>query len=578
MKGHMRLHHSLMSTAAEFPSEFLHKARFCGDATKIGWIFYRAGILAALRCFDERQGIGVMVTGSSKGINFNGIKFCDGNGQYMCPTWENIFDDVISITDVDKFVERIEECIKQRTIYCDVRPTRAKIFVAHDTRPSGKYLTNAVIDGIKAMAGTLIPTQNLGLCTTPELFWTVAEANKRSVSKEPSVLNFRPYWEIKIAIFSDIKDHWERENRMKTLKFYDEKSLVVDCANGAARENLRNMQSLYEGAIFPGELINIGSAINELCGADYVRTMRVPPAGANDPKRRYVSLNGDGDKLVYFQLLPSSALRGECSCAQSLRVLDGDRIQALFATFLAEILNESRYNGLLTVRCIQTPYANTACTEFLQRTGFEVICVDVGAACLQREAKNYDIAIYFESDGHGTIHLSDGARELFTGQRKDLIEHIDDTYSESEEDMRANAIWKLMSFLTNPYVGDGIANILLVEYILMRYDWNLNQWYKLYKDRPSRLVNLVAKNKIRIKTSDCGRKVDFPQGLQRDIDQVVANFGPTARAVVRSATSEEVIRVYVEASTQSEADELVRLVGETIIEHCGEPADEFRAL
>lgn len=117
-------------------------------------------------------------------------------------------------------------------------------------------------------------------------------------------------------------------------------------------------------------------------------------------------MDGDADRLVYFSVLSNS---------NKIDLVDGDKILSLFALFLKEqlsILNghengkESKsYQASLGV--VQTAYANGASTEYLKQLGLEVVLTPTGVKYLHEKAAEYDIGIYFEANGHGTILFSE---------------------------------------------------------------------------------------------------------------------------------------------------------------------------
>ena len=57
---------------------------------------------------------------------------------------------------------------------------------------------------------------------------------------------------------------------------------------------------------------------------------------------------------------------------------------------------------------MQTAYANGASTAFMRdHLGIEVSVTPTGVKYLHEEAVKFDIGIYFEANGHGTVLFSD---------------------------------------------------------------------------------------------------------------------------------------------------------------------------
>ena len=83
----------------------------------------------------------------------------------------------------------------------------------------------------------------------------------------------------------------------------------------------------------------------------------------------------------------------------------------LFIGEQLDIVNgkDSQNSKVLPTRfgVVQTAYANGASTEFLKNLGLEVVFTSTGVKYLHKKALEYDIGIYFEANGHGTVLFSD---------------------------------------------------------------------------------------------------------------------------------------------------------------------------
>ena len=80
-----------------------------------------------------------------------------------------------------------------------------------------------------------------------------------------------------------------------------------------------------------------------------------------------------------------------------------------------------------------------------------------------------------------------------------------------------------------------------------------------YTDLPNRLVRVEVKDRNIFKTTDAERRLVEPDGVQTDIDTLVGKTRE-GRAFARASGTEDAVRVYAEAATRSEADDLANKV------------------
>ena len=122
--------------------------------------------------------------------------------------------------------------------------------------------------------------------------------------------------------------------------------------------------------------------------------------------------------------------------------------------------------------------------------------------------------------------------------------------------------------LINQTVGDALSDLLLVEVILAQRRWTFSNWDQAYVDLPSRLVKVVVADRSIFQTADADRSLTAPPMLQDRIDDVVQKF-KSGRAFVRPSGTEDVVRVYAEAATRAECDELAFRVAGIVFDHAG---------
>lgn len=137
--------------------------------------------------------------------------------------------------------------------------------------------------------------------------------------------------------------------------------LLVDCANGVgyiAADKVKKYLGDTLSLILENTSTATAGALNNSCGADYVKTtQRLPPSlnGKLTPVQRGCSLDGDADRLIYFYIDEK----------RQFRMLDGDKIASLVATFIVDLVRAAGLQGQIKVGTVQTAYANGSSTKFL---------------------------------------------------------------------------------------------------------------------------------------------------------------------------------------------------------------------
>lgn len=226
--------------------------------------------------------------------------------------------------------------------------------------------------------------------------------------------------------------------------------LMIDCANGVGAEKI---ESVIECIVSNGTVVtlkNTGDGVlNSQCGADFVQKEKKVPQNFEhgiDPECLCLSLDGDADRIVFFSQAASSC---------PLELLDGDKILCLIASHLkshvSRVSLESSLDPKPTMGVIQTAYANGSSTRFLEsELGLNVVKTKTGVKHLHKAALDFDVSVYFEANGHGTV--------LFA-----------DTFLESLRQLEGNeSAEHLLNIATivNPSIGDALSILLLVYVIL----------------------------------------------------------------------------------------------------------------
>ncbi|KAI1797953.1 phosphoacetylglucosamine mutase [Ganoderma leucocontextum] len=503
-------------------------------------VMFRVGLLAVLRSKKlDGKTIGVMVTASHNPEQDNGVKLVDPRGEMLEASWETHATNFANAPTTDALIETVETLVKNLRIDLS-KP--AKVVYARDTRPSGPALVASLEDGFKALG---VEARNAGVTTTPVLHYLVRAINTKGTKES--------YGE-------DSEDGYLAKLSSSFKKLVAGKPalppLVIDCANGVGTvvgEKLSKQLGDSISITLANTAIDTLGALNNACGADFVKTQqKLPPSLTSllKPGQRACSLDGDADRVIYYYLDDHG----------QFHMLDGDKIAALVAAFIVELTKSAGLEGEVQVGIVQTAYANGGSTKYLTER-LPVKCVPTGVKHLHHAAEHYDIGVYFEANGHGTVVFSPETLETFS------------TYQPSipAQSTALNHLVNLTNVI-NQTVGDALSDMLLVETVLAHKSYSGLEWDSLYVDLPNRLVKVVVADRAVFKTEDAERRLTSPPGLQAKLDELVRRY-EGGRSFVRPSGTEDVVRVYAEAAVRSQADDLAfRVAGLVYDEVGGDPA------
>ena len=329
--------------------------------------------------------------------------------------------------------------------------------------------------------------------------------------------------------------------------------IKLDGANGVGALKIKEMAKHLDSSLSIW-VCNDGSTgkLNEKCGADFVKLHQCAPEGmVITPGDRCVTFDGDADRVLYFYLNKENKF-----C-----LLDGDRIATLMVGYLKDKLDKTGVVLEKGLGIVQTAYANGSSTSYAKSTlGVPVACAKTGVKHVHHKAGEFDIGVYFEANGHGTV--------LFTDDVVDKMKAIVQDTDASSEKHKAAELFLSMVDLINQTVGDATSDMLVVETILYEKGWSLADWAAAYTDLPNRQRKVTIKDRTVIKTTDSERKTTAPEGLQEEIDNLVAAY-KSARSFVRPSGTEDIVRVYAEADTREAVDALALEVSQKVYDLAG---------
>uniref|UniRef100_A0A8P0NXX7 Phosphoacetylglucosamine mutase n=2 Tax=Canis lupus familiaris TaxID=9615 RepID=A0A8P0NXX7_CANLF len=466
-------------------------AGFRTKAEHLDHVMFRMGLLAVLRSKQTKSTIGVMVTASHNPEEDNGVKLVDPLGEMLAPSWEEHATCLANAEEQD-----MPRVLMDISVKAAVNLQQdAFVVIGRDTRPSSEKLSQSVIDGVTVLEGQF---HDYGLLTTPQLHYMVY---CRNTSGQYGKATIEGYCQKLSKAFTEL-------TKQAFCSGDEYRSLKVDCANGIGALKLREMEH-YISQELSVQLLNDGTKgkLNHLCGADFVKSHQKPPQGMEmKPNERCCSFDGDADRIVYYYL----------DVDGHFHLIDGDKIATLISSFLKELLLE--IGESLNIGVVQTAYANGSSTRYLEEVmKVPVYCTKTGVKHLHHKAQEFDIGVYFEANGHGTVLFSKAAEIRIKQLAKEL------------EDKKRKAAKMLENVID--------------------------------------LFNQVADRQV-ISTTDAERQVVTPPGLQEAINDLVKKY-KLSRAFVRPSGTEDIVRVYAEADSQENADSLAHAVSLAVFQLAG---------
>lgn len=349
-----------------------------------------------------------------------------------------------------------------------------------------------------------------------------------------------------------------------TTATHQTKHLVVDCACGVGFPSVDCFNLVLKEVVSPArpprtttklQPINApeDGILNENCGSEYVLKVRGPPKvfHANDDassKAKKVtnfdyaaSFDGDADRIVFFG----------GNDDKEFFFFDGDKITTLVCDFLqAEVaaLKEACAGAptlegqTMTLGAVQTAYANGASTQYLRSVlgKDNVLIAKTGVRHCHHAAKHFDIGVYFEANGHGTV--------VFGPNFYSYLAQAEAFFMRKGQSRPKSLLrLRVLPCLINQAVGDALSDLLLVDSVLHIKGWDLKKWNSLYEDLPSRMTKLKVQDRSVVETNENDTICLAPVGVQHELDVAMNEF--EGRCFVRPSGTEDVVRVYAEAAT-----------------------------
>lgn len=539
-------------------SELLHAA-----ACRLGPLFVeRSRILSAkYEKSLKRLVFGVMVTASHNPAADNGLKIVEPPHAHMLVSEGEVRATQLARAHAEKEYSKIaEECLAG-----GAGSLPWAVVIGWDTRPSCQRIVDALTLTVEAAGGKVVKA---GKMATPVLHWCVERANDAETNaRDGPEVNVPPLEQYLGDLVKNFTDALKRD--VKTTSSDSKilnRHIIVDCANGAgtmlmeslakALDSVKDSPVKYTFQLLNTD-INTPSKLNDQCGADYVQKQLVLPKGFTEEEFAQIAATKEAEnKSVVFYSLDGDADRivagAVNSTSKKTTILEGDRFTALFGTVLAKKSDSTSSSSAtpLTYGAVQTAYANGASTAYLKKAGGDIMKTEfalTGVKHVHHAAEKYDVGLYFESNGHGTVLASPAA---------------------ADANSALTPQGRTVTSLCSQSCGDAVANLLAAEYALISLGWTTQQWLDLYHDLPciQKKVKVAEPAMFKCAPGNEQQLVE-PEGMQAEIDSLVQAANQKAgstRAFIRPSGTEPVVRLYVESSEKSIAESLTASLEELV--------------
>jgi phosphoacetylglucosamine mutase len=272
--------------------------------------------------------------------------------------------------------------------------------------------------------------------------------------------------------------------------------------------------------------------LNDDCGAEHVHAKQSLPTGwsaATHEGLKCISFDGDADRQIYYYGDAESKYQGA----------NGDKQFALIMMYIRDLLQKAGISDKVSHILVQTAYCNSRSTAYLNQCDINNQLVKTGVKYAHPVVVNYDIGANTEPNGHGTV-----------AYKMDAIEAA----LAGNDSVEAQKLKALLT-VSNAVVGDSVANLLVLECILYDLDYTIQDFVGIYSENPNRLYKIKVDDRSIFKPIADESRLTEPAEIQQAVDAAVAAV-QDGKAFLRPSGTEDVLRLYAEAKTEAERDQL----------------------
>jgi phosphoglucosamine mutase len=389
------------------------------------------------------------------------------------------------------------------------RPT---VVVGRDTRPSGEFLEAAVVAGLAASGADVL---RMGVVPTPAVAYAVAASGADLGVMLSASHNPMPDNGIKLFSAGGLKLPDEIEDEITAALGERPSDLPTGASVGRVRDDTVLTDAYVEHllATLPARLAGLKVVVDCAEGAASALAPRVLRAAGADVIAIFAA--GDGERInhgcgaTHLEALAAAVVEhgadagiahdgdaDRClAVAADGTVIDGDQILAICALALRE------REQLAAMSVVATVMSNLGFHQAMRDVGIEVLATPVGDRYVLEAMRERRLSLGGEQSGH-------------------------------------------VVFLDHATTGDGLLTALQVLGRMAETSRSLGELAKVMERLPQVLVNVSGVDRSRAGTS---------LELAAAVADAEAELGGSGRVLLRPSGTEPLVRVMVEAPTESQA-------------------------
>lgn len=175
-----------------------------------------------------------------------------------------------------------------------------------------------------------------------------------------------------------------------------------------------------------------------------------------------------------------------------------------------------------------------------------------------KKAKEYDISIYYESNGKGAVYSNEAT-----------LKKLSKLYSFCLSANDCLILEFLSIFLSsfNKTCGDALSSIIVFEKCLKMLNLSLADVYGLFEEYPNLFEYVEVENIMKFTCDEDSFKMISPLEFTKELEEFIKNTDAQAKCYFKIYKNQKTIRIYVESASKENVQSLVKKAKKLILDY-----------